>query len=63
MSVYAGEWAKVENLKRDGARVGVAPRPWTSAVDPRDAQFDRWYRPAELQEAVAVWRDAAGASR
>jgi hypothetical protein len=61
--VYAGEWTKVENLKRDGARVGVAPQPWTNAVQPRDAHVDRWYRPDELDEAVAGWRDAARALR
>ncbi len=61
--VYAGEWAQVENLKRDGARVGVAPQPWTSAVEARDAHVDRWYAPDELEEAIAGWREAAGAAR
>jgi hypothetical protein len=60
--VYAREWAHVENLRRRGATVGVDPRPWTTAVEPADALVARWYAPAELDAALAGWRDGAGRS-
>lgn len=46
--VYAREWHLVENLRRQGSPLGVEPQPWSTLVDPADADFARWYTPDEL---------------
>jgi Glycosyl transferase family 2 len=60
--VYAGDWAEVENLRREGETIGVDPEPWVDLVDPADAEPARWYGPADLVAAVGRWRagDASG---
>jgi hypothetical protein len=41
--VYSQRWDEVENLRRRGRSVGVAPRPWAELVDPEDRDPLRWY--------------------
>jgi hypothetical protein len=59
--VYAGEWDRVENLRRDGRVVGVRPQPWTALVPPADTEIARWYPTASLDAAVAEWRSSVNA--
>ncbi|MGH8773916.1 MAG: glycosyltransferase family 2 protein [Jiangellaceae bacterium] len=51
--VYAQDWPRVENLRRQGSPMGVEPEPWTTLVDPADASSARWYSPADLAVEVA----------
>jgi hypothetical protein len=51
-AVYAQRWDAVENLRRDGERLGVEPQPWATLVDAADATYATWYDPADLDAAV-----------
>lgn len=53
--VYGQSWSEVENLRRKGRRVGVAPKSWTELVDPAHAVSARWYTEGELVEAQTSW--------
>jgi hypothetical protein len=52
--VYAHDWARIENLRRNGNPIGIDPRPWCERVDACDARVTRWYTPAERDAAVAA---------
>ncbi len=59
-TVYARDWANVENLRRDGEhdrrRAASVDRRRRSRRTPMCA---RWYAPAELDAALAGWRRTA----
>ncbi|MGH8824411.1 MAG: glycosyltransferase family 2 protein [Jiangellaceae bacterium] len=57
--VYAQDWSQVENLRRNGATIGVQPEPWATLVDPSDAESTRWYTRDELAAALAHERTPA----
>jgi hypothetical protein len=56
--VYAGDWAAVENLRRNGEPIGVQPELWDTLVAPQDRPSARWYEPGELAGAITAWQQA-----